>query len=199
MLRRDHHVGGAEERVGPGGVDPQHLVARFPRPSRQSCGRPANLRIPSATACRLSSRQRADEEIDLRPGAPADPIPLQELDALGPVEPVEVFFQPVGIGGDPQHPLAQGDADDRMPAALAHSADDLLVGQHGAQGRAPIHRGFELIGQAMFVAVALDGRLRPRPPLRSGIGSSAIGRPRCWDSSNQVSNSTRKMHCVQRK
>ena len=27
MLRRDHHVGGAEERVGPGGVDPQHVVA----------------------------------------------------------------------------------------------------------------------------------------------------------------------------
>ena len=35
MLRRDHHVGGAEERVGPGGVDPQHVASgRFVRPTR---------------------------------------------------------------------------------------------------------------------------------------------------------------------
>ena len=44
-----------------------------------------------------------------------------------------------------------------MPAALAQPADDLLVGQHGAQGRAPIDRGLDLVGQAMLVAIALDG------------------------------------------
>ena len=48
-------------------------------------------------------------------------------------------------------------ADDRMAAALAHPADDFLVGQHGAQRRTPVDRGLELIGQAMLVAVSLDG------------------------------------------
>ena len=44
-----------------------------------------------------------------------------------------------------------------MPAALAHAADDFLVGQHGAQVGTPIHRRFELIGQTMLVAITLDG------------------------------------------
>ena len=156
MLRGDHHVGGAEKRVGPGGVNPQHLFVRLPRPAAVAAiGQPAFVFLLRRLA--IFVQQRADEEIDLRPGAPPDPIPLQELDAFGPVERVEFLFQPVGIGGDPQHPLLQRNADDRMPAAFAHPAGDLLVGQHGAQRGAPVHRGLELIGQPMLVAVSLDG------------------------------------------
>ena len=157
MLRRDHHVRGAEERVGPGSVNPQHLLVRLPRPAGNlPIDQPALVFLLRRTAVLVE--ERADKEIDLRPRAAADPVPLQELDALGPVELVEVFFQPVGIGGNAEHPLPQRDADDRMPAALTHAADDLLVGQHGAQCRAPIHRGFELVGQAVLVAIAFDGQ-----------------------------------------
>ena len=50
---------------------------------------------------------------------------------------VEVIQQPVGIGGDPQHPLAQRAALDRVVAALGTRAlvgvNDFLVGQHGAE------------------------------------------------------------------
>ena len=90
-------------------------------------------------------------------GAPPDPVPLQHLDALGPVEPFEVLFQPIGVGGDPQHPLPQRHADHGMAAAFAQAADHLLVGQHRAQGGAPIDRGLDLVGQAMLVAIAVDG------------------------------------------
>ena len=85
-----------------------------------------------------------------------------------------------------------------MPAALAHPADDLLVGQHGTQRGAPIHRRFELIGQPVLVAVPLDGRL--------ALGRNLVGDRQLGDrpalllaASNHVSNSTRKMNCVQRK
>ena len=43
-----------------------------------------------------------------------------------------------------------------MLAALAHPADHLFVGQHGAQRGTPVDGRFELIGEAMVVAVALD-------------------------------------------
>ena len=85
-----------------------------------------------------------------------------------------------------------------MAAALAQPADHLLVGQHGAQGGTPIDRGLDLVGQAMLVAIAVDGL---GPLLGDFVGDGQLGdRPAlcCW-ASNQVSKSTRKMNCVQRK
>ena len=98
-------------------------------------------------------QERADEEIHFRPGAAADPVALQQLDALGPIQAVQVALQAIGIGGDPQHPLPQRHADDGMAAALAQAPLDLLVGQHGAQGGTPVDRRFQLIGQPVLVAI----------------------------------------------
>ena len=97
-------------------------------------------------------------KINFRPRASADPVALQFLDAGRPVEAVEFSLQPIGVGGDPQHPLPQRDAHHWMAAAFAHAADHFLVGQHGAEGRAPVHRGFRLVGQTMSIAVARHGR-----------------------------------------
>jgi len=48
-----------------------------------------------------------------------NPIPLQVLDAFGPIEIVEVFFQAIGVGRDPQHPLPQRNPHHGMAAAFA--------------------------------------------------------------------------------
>ena len=88
-------------------------------------------------------------------------LPIQfrckHFDALGPVEPVEVLFQPIGVGRDLQHPLPQRHPHHGMAASFAQAADHFLVSQHRAQGRAPIDRGLDLIGEAMLVAIAVDG------------------------------------------
>ena len=129
---------------------------------------------------------RADEEIDFGPGAAADPVALQGFDAFGPVEGFEVFFEPVGVGGDAEHPLPQRHADDRVAAALAFAVDDFFIGEHGAQGRAPVHGRFGLVGEAVLVLVGANGVVALRFT-SAGIGSSLMGRPRCWSWSNHVS------------
>ena len=80
-----------------------------------------------------------DRELDVGALAATDPVPLHRLDRLGPVEQVEVGEQPVGVRGDAQHPLPHRPPVDRMVAALAAPVGgDLLVGEHGAQRRAPV-------------------------------------------------------------
>ena len=49
-----------------------------------------------------------DSEVDLRPFAAADPVDLQLFQPFGPVKEFEVLEEPVGIGGDLQHPLTEG-------------------------------------------------------------------------------------------
>ena len=107
-----------------------------------------------------ASREHADDivspiefKIDLGANALANPIGLQFLDRVGPVQFFQSVQQPFGKFGDPQHPLPHRFADDRMSAAFAHAADDFFVGQHGSQCRAPVDRGFVLIGQPVVVDV----------------------------------------------
>ena len=126
MLGCQHHVGGAEERVGPGrkhadaGIQPHH------------------------------------GELDLGPFRPPDPVALHFLNALGPVEQLQVFKQPVGVGRDAQHPLAHGPAIDGIAAALRPAVDHLLVGQHGPECRTPVDGHFGLIGQPHLVELQKD-------------------------------------------
>ncbi len=100
MFRGHDHVGGAVERVGPGGEDPQHVIAGK---LGKATGRPVVapglelLRVRLAAGPRLA----ADEKVDLGSRAAADPVALQGLDAVGPVEPGQIALQPVGIGRDP--------------------------------------------------------------------------------------------------
>ena len=67
-------------------------------------GRVVKTRIVRLARRRLPTS--AHREIDLGPLAPADPVALHLLDRRGPVDVVEVLEQALGVGGDPQHPLA---------------------------------------------------------------------------------------------
>jgi hypothetical protein len=110
-LRRHHHVGRAEQGVG-------------------ACGEHVDHRIGVD-----------DRELDLGTARPADPVALHQLAGLGPVDSVEVVDEAVGVGGDAQLPLTQAAPEHREVAALAPALGrDLLVGQHGAQARAPVDR-----------------------------------------------------------
>ena len=116
VLGRQHHVGGAEQRVRPGGEDADACVAARRSAPIRNC------------------------KVHLRAFAAADPVPLHFLERIAPVDGVEVLQQPLGVGGDAQHPLAHRLADDREAADLALAVHDLLVGQHGAELLAPPDR-----------------------------------------------------------
>src|SRR3712207_7301746 len=47
----------------------------------------------------------------------SDPVALHLLDRVRPVQPVEVGQQPLGVGGDPHHPLGQRAPEHREVAA----------------------------------------------------------------------------------
>ena len=98
MLRGEHHVRGAEERVGPRGED---LDGRF--------------------------WHVGELEDDARALGAPHPVSLHLLDGLGPVDLVEVFDEAIRIRGDAQHPLPHGNAHDRVPAAFALAVDHALA------------------------------------------------------------------------
>ena len=78
----------------------------------------------------------ADGEIHLRAFAAADPVFLEQLDAVRPVERVEFVDEALGVFRDAQHPLAQRAAFDGV--AFGFPFLDFLVGEHGAEvGRPP--------------------------------------------------------------
>jgi len=90
-------------------------------------------------------------EVDFRAGGFADPVALHLFDAFRPVESVEVGEQPFGVLGDAEHPLLHRAADHRVAAAFRNAVDDLFIGQHGAERRAPVDRDFVEIGEPLLV------------------------------------------------
>ncbi|CAB4931797.1 unannotated protein [freshwater metagenome] len=112
-------------------------------------------------------------------GGPADPVALHLLERVRPVQPVQVGQQPLGVGGDPHHPLGQRAPEDREVAPLgAPVGGDLLVGQHRAQPGTPVHRGLVQVGQPVQVddLAALDlGQLGPGPVEGVGVGLTGAG------------------------
>ncbi len=145
VLRRQHHVGRAEQRVGAGREDLDLLVA--------------------------------DREAHAGAVAAPDPVALHGLDLLRPVQPVQVVDQPVGVRGDPHHPLAQVPPEHGEVAALAAAVGgDLLVGQHRAQAGAPVHRRLGQVGQAVLVQhLALLGAGQPGPRAAVRRRPGAVG------------------------
>ena len=120
-----------------------------------------------------------DAEDDLGALAPADPVALDRLRALGPVaarRQVEAE-QLVGVGGDLEEPLLEVAQLDQRAAALAVAVDHVLVRDHGLVVRAPVHRrrlavGEPALEEASGTATASTGRTRararrPRDPSRS--------------------------------
>ena len=89
-------------------------------------------------------------ERHLGAGRAADPVALLDLHALDVVHIVQIVDEPLGIGGDLQHPLALLLADDLAAAALAHAVDHFLVGQHALAAGTPVHRHGGLIGQTVL-------------------------------------------------
>ncbi len=162
VFRREDHVGHAEEGVGPRGVDAEHVVAGdFGKAGFRS------ERFPVGEVLEMGSFRLHpvlgggffphNPEIDFGSFAFADPVALEGLDRLGPVERFELVHQPIGVGGDAEHPLAEGNPLDRMAAPFAFAVDDFFIGEDGAEGRAPVDGGFVLIGEAVLVLITADG------------------------------------------
>ena len=124
VFRGDDCEGGAEEGVRTGGVD---------------------LHV-------LDAVRGLDVEMHGSAVGFADPVALHELDLLRPVDGVEVFDQTVAVCGDAHGPLAQFALEHREVAAFGLAfGGDLLVGEHGAQARAPVHRRLGDVCQAEVV------------------------------------------------
>ena len=142
MLGRNDAVGGAEQRVRPGGEHGQLAVAG------------------------------GERKADLGAIGAADPVALHCLHALGPIERIQVIQQAVGIGGDPQHPLAHQATDDRIPGLDVLAVLHLLVGEHRVLRRAPVDRHFRLVGQATFVELE-ENPLRPADEIGGSVVASS--------------------------
>ena len=123
MLGCQHQVGGAEEGVGSGGEDRDGHLESF------------------------------EAEAHLGPLAAADPVTLEELDRVGPIQAVEIGDQTLRVGGDAKHPLAHRTALHGKASHLALAVDDLLVGQHGSESGAPVHRHLRDKGEPHAVGV----------------------------------------------
>ena len=148
VLWRKHHVRRAEKRVAAGGVD-------------------GYLFVGASAACQ-------DTKVNQRAGGLADPVALHLLDALGPVERVEIPEKPLGVLGDLEHPLAHGLPDDRMVAALGPAVDHFFVRKYRAKRGAPIDRHLCDIGKPLLVEL-LEDPLRPAVVL--GIGRVDLAVP----------------------
>ena len=143
VLGRDDHVGRAEQRIGASGIDPQHVLPRLARIAAGGAGR-----APSVVAV-----FRTDVEIHFAARAASDPFTLHVLDAVGPVQFVQIPLEPVGIGRDPQHPLAQRQPLDRVAPPFALAVFHFFIGQHRPQRRAPVDQRVGLIGQTVFILI----------------------------------------------
>ncbi len=142
MLRREDHVGCAEQRVGPGRVNADYAVLWHGRDA-VALGLLVEPFVDGGAI---------DGEVDLRPDALADPVALHDLDRLGPIDLLDIGQESLGIGGDAHHPLGHCPAVDGVVAALrATFVGDFLVGQHRTQLRAPVDRHLSLVGEAVFV------------------------------------------------
>ena len=139
MFRRDHGERGAEQGVGTGGVD---------------------LHVFDAV-------RGFDLEMHGSAVGFADPISLHELDLLRPVDAIKIFDQTVAVCGDAHGPLAQLALEHREVTAFGLAfGGDLLVGEHRAQARTPVHRGLGDVGQTEVVEhVSLLGFAQVSPLL----------------------------------
>jgi hypothetical protein len=119
VLGRQHHEGDAVEGVRTGREDAQFL---------------------------LLDAWRVQTEGDLHALAAPDPVLLHGDDPLRPVD-LAVVQQFVGVVGYPEEPLFQVSLGDRRAAALALAAgQDLLVGQDGLAGGAPVGGRLRAVG-----------------------------------------------------
>ena len=108
-----------------------------------------------------------DRERDLRALGAADPVALGALGGLGPVDPLEVVQQPLGVVGDAEEPLLEQPLLDTRAAALTQPVLHLLVGEHRLVVRAPVDRRLLLVGEPLLEQLQEDP-LRPLVVARIG-------------------------------
>ncbi len=77
-----------------------------------------------------------------------------------PIEPGEVLVEPIGVVRNLEHPLAKRNALYGVRTALALAVDDLLVGKHRPERRAPVHGNIRLVGEPPLEKLEEDP-LRP--------------------------------------
>jgi hypothetical protein len=128
VLGREYQEGGAEDRIGSGR---EHLDRVFPSGGRRWV-------LPDL---------RPEGEPEASPFRSPDPVPLSRLRGLRPVDPLQVVQQLVGVLRDAKEPLAEQPLTHRGAATLAETSDDLLVGENGLAGGAPVDRCLLLLGQ----------------------------------------------------
>ena len=147
MLGGDDHVGRAVEGVRTGGEDGQRVGVAL------------------------------ELEGDFGALGLADPVLLEALGGIGPVDVIEAFDELVGVGGDAQDPLADRAAFDRMVAAVGARAfrgvQDFLVGEDGAEGRAEPDGLLGNVGEAVAEELEEDP-LRPAEIILIGRGELAV-------------------------
>ncbi len=129
MLGCQHHEGGAEDRVGARGEHPDG-VRLVPGSYR--------LRV-HGLGTGLAGNQR---ESQLRPLAPPDPVPLRLGGGLGPVDPVQVVQEALGVLRNGEEPLGDLPLLHGCVTPLTEPSHHLLVGQDGHAGGTPVHRCF---------------------------------------------------------
>ncbi len=120
-LRSQDHEGHAEDGIGPGGEDGDV--------------------VGNAVALHLEHHLGA---LGL-----ADPVALHLLQGIGPVQPLQGIQEPAGIGRYAELPLGHLLLEYRMAAALGITVLHLIIGENRTEGRAPVHGGFALVGDAV--------------------------------------------------
>ena len=118
-LGGEHHEGNAEDGVGAGGEDGELHVAVL------------------------------HGKFHLRAFRAANPVALRFLDGVRPVDGVESVEEALRVGRHAEAPLLHLLLHHGVSAAFAHAVDHLVVGQHGAEGRAPVHHRLAQVGDAV--------------------------------------------------
>ena len=92
-----------------------------------------------------------------------DPVALEGLDRLGPIEGFQFIDETLGVFRNAKHPLTERTTFHCF--AFRFPFFDFLIGKHGAHGRRPVHRRFVDESEAHFVD------LLRRPTFRFQFGN----------------------------
>ena len=106
-----------------------------------------------------------DVEEDLRTLRAADPVALDLLERVAPLEAVESVEHALGVGRHAQQPLFHALLLHGVAAAHRQPVVHLVVGQHRAQLRAPVDHRVGAEGQAVVLQHLLAALLVPGVPL----------------------------------
>jgi hypothetical protein len=133
---------------------------------------------PNSVSGRGEDAQRSlhaiERELDLGADRAPDPVLLHLERAGRPIDQRQVLQQAIGVGRDLEHPLPHRPPDHREAADLAQPVDDLLVGEHRSERRAPVDRNLGDVRQPALEQLEEDPL---RPAVVIGIGGVDLAFP----------------------